>query len=224
MPLREDNGFRMDPAEVGALVTDRTKLLILNTPHNPCGSALSREDVEALAAIAVERDLFVLSDEVYWAIRYGGAHISIATLPGMDERTILLDGCSKTFAMTGWRLGMAALPAPLVAAVHAPDHQHGVVHVRVQRRRRRWPRWTAPGNPSKRWWPSSRSGGRDRRRPERIPGITCQEPGGAFYVFPNVTGIGVRRRRPPTICYNEAGVACLDGDGVRPAGQGYVRF
>src|SRR6266516_1771926 len=97
VPLREENAFRMDPDEVAGLISDRTKLLILNSPHNPCGSALTRQEVEALAALAIEHDLYVLSDEVYWAIGYGAPHTSIATIPGMQERTILLDGCSKTF-------------------------------------------------------------------------------------------------------------------------------
>src|SRR5712691_6379830 len=114
VPLREENQFRVDPEEVASLVTDRTRLLILNSPHNPCGSALTREDLEALASLAVERDLYVMSDEMYWAIRYGGEHVSVSTLDGMADRTILLDGCSKTFAMTGWRLGFAAVPAELV--------------------------------------------------------------------------------------------------------------
>src|SRR5262245_45583504 len=117
VPLREANGFRMDPDEVASLITDRTRLLVLNTPHNPCGSTLTPDEVEALAALALERDLYVLSDEVYWAMQYEGAHASIAAVDGMRDRTILLDGCSKSFAMTGWRLGFAAFPPELVEPV-----------------------------------------------------------------------------------------------------------
>src|SRR3989442_9958647 len=117
VPLREENEFRMDPDEVASLVTERTKLLVLNSPHNPCGSVLTRDEVQALAELAIRHDLLVLSDEVYWAINYGGEHVSIGSLDGMADRTILLDGCSKTFAMTGWRLGFAALPPPLVEPV-----------------------------------------------------------------------------------------------------------
>src|SRR5438128_149871 len=98
VPLREENQFRMDPEEVATLVTDRTRLLILNSPHNPCGSALTREDIDELARIALEHNLYVLSDEMYWAIRYGDDHHSISTVDGMADRTVLLDGCSKTFA------------------------------------------------------------------------------------------------------------------------------
>src|SRR5439155_4426755 len=112
--LREENEFRVDPQDVAAAVTDRTRLIVLNTPHNPCGSALTQEDVEAIAEIALRHDLYVLSDEVYWAIRYESEHASIATVDGMQDRTILLDGCSKTHAMTGWRLGLVGLPPDLV--------------------------------------------------------------------------------------------------------------
>jgi aspartate aminotransferase len=117
VPLREANRFRMDPGELASLVTDRTRLVILNSPHNPCGSGLTTQDVEAIAAVALEHDLVVLSDEVYWAIRYGGGHPSVLSVDGMAERTVLLDGWSKTFAMTGWRLGFGVLPAALVEPV-----------------------------------------------------------------------------------------------------------
>ena len=112
VPLREANGFGIDPDELASLVTDRTRLLILNSPHNPCGSGLDPRRLEAIAEIAIERDLVVLSDEVYWAIRYDGDHPSVLSVDGMAERTILLDGWSKTFAMTGWRLGFGVFPAP----------------------------------------------------------------------------------------------------------------
>src|SRR4029453_2486964 len=100
VPLREDNGFTIDPDELASLVTDRTRLLILNSPHNPCGSASTAEQVEAIAAVAIEHDLVVLSDEVYWALRYGGEHgskhCSVLDVDGMADRTVLLDGWSKT--------------------------------------------------------------------------------------------------------------------------------
>jgi aspartate/methionine/tyrosine aminotransferase len=101
IPLREENEFRMDPDELTSLVTERTKLLILSSPENPCGSALTRRDCERIAEVATRHDLTLLSDEVYWAIRYDGEHASVLDVDGMDERTILLDGWSKTFAMTG---------------------------------------------------------------------------------------------------------------------------
>src|SRR6201989_979516 len=126
VPLRERNGFRIDTDELEQLITDRSRLLIINSPHNPCGSALTREDCEAIAEIALRHDLTVLSDEVYWAIRFGhgGAspgkkppapprHASVLDVDGMADRTILLDGWSKTFAMTGWRLGFGVFPPRL---------------------------------------------------------------------------------------------------------------
>ena len=224
VPLREENEFRMDPDEVASLVTDRTKLLVLNSPHNPCGSALTRGDVEALADVARRHDLFVLSDEVYWAINYGSEHVSIASLDGMADRTILLDGCSKTFAMTGWRLGFAALPTLLVEPVTrliinavsctAAFSQRAIL--------------AAVNGP---WEPIDAMIEEFHKRRDviveglnRIPGITCLEPGGAFYVFPNVKQLGVSSADVASFLLNEAGVACLSGTAFGAGGEGYLRF
>jgi|SRR5437899_1694450 len=224
VPLHEAHGFRMDPDEVAGLVTDRTKLLILNSPHNPCGSALTRQDVEALAELAIERDLHVLSDEVYWAISYDTEHVSIASLDGMAERTILLDGWSKTFAMTGWRLGMAGVPAQLVlpftrllvntVSCTSAFSQHAAIAA-----------LTGPWEPVEAMVAEF-----EKRRGviveglNRLPGVTCQEPGGAFYVFPNVRGLGVSSAAVADHFLKDAGVACLDGAGFGAAGDGYLRF
>ena len=191
MPLREANRFRMDPAELASLVTDRTRLVILNSPHNPCGSGLTQEDVEAIAEVAMARDLVVLSDEVYWAIRYGGGHPSVLSVDGMAERTVLLDGWSKTFAMTGWRLGFGVLPAPLVEPVTrlvvnsvsctAAFSQHAAVAA-----------LEGPLDPVTAMVASLRA-----RRDlvvaglNAIDGISCQEPAGAFYTFPRVADLGL---------------------------------
>jgi aspartate aminotransferase len=224
VPLREANAFRMDPDEVASLVTDRTKLLILNSPHNPCGSALTRTDLEGLAALAVERDLHVLSDEVYWAIRYGDEHVSIASFDGMAERTILLDGWSKTFAMTGWRLGMGALPAHLVL----PFTRLIVNTVSCTTAFAQQAAVAALDGP---WEPVEAMVAEfEKRRAviveglNRVPGVTCAEPGGAFYAFPNVTGLGVPSSVAADHFLHEAGVACLDGAGFGSAGEGYLRF
>jgi aspartate/methionine/tyrosine aminotransferase len=222
--LREENEFRMDPDEVASLVTDRTRLLVLNTPHNPCGSALTGEDVEALARVALEHDLYVLSDEVYWAIRYSGEHASIASLDGMADRTILLDGCSKTFAMTGWRLGFGAFPRPLVEPVTrliinsvsctSSFSQRAVL--------------AALSGP---WEPVQAMIDEFQKRRDviveglnRISGVSCLEPAGAFYVFPNVKQLGVASDRVATFLLEEAGVAGLSGTAFGSAGQGYLRF
>jgi aspartate/methionine/tyrosine aminotransferase len=224
VPLREENEFRMDPDEVSSLVTDRTRLLILNSPHNPCGSTLTREDVEALARLALERDLYVLSDEVYWATRYGGDHASIAAVEGMKDRTILLDGCSKTFAMTGWRLGFAAFPSELVEPVTrmiintvsctAAFSQRAILAA-----------VTGP------WEPVQAMIDEFQKRRDviveglnRIPGISCLEPGGAFYVFPNVKQLGAPSEQVASFLLDRAGVACLSGTAFGANGQGYLRF
>jgi aspartate/methionine/tyrosine aminotransferase len=224
VPLHEDHGFRMDPDEVASLVTDRTKLLILNSPHNPCGSVLARGDVEALAALAIERDLHVLTDEVYWAIRYDTQHVSIASLDGMADRTILLDGWSKTFAMTGWRLGMAGLPAHLVQ----PFTRLIVNTVSCTTAFAQRAAVAALDGP---WEPVEAMVAEFEKRRSvivdglnRLPGVTCQEPGGAFYAFPNVTGLGLPSAAVADHFLHAAGVACLDGAGFGAAGEGYLRF
>jgi aspartate aminotransferase len=222
--LREENEFRMDPDEVASLVTDRTRLLVLNSPHNPCGSALMKEDFEALARIALEHDLYVLSDEVYWAIRYGGEHASIASLDGMADRTILLDGCSKTYAMTGWRLGFGAFPQPLVEPVTRLII-NSVSCTSSFSQRAILAALTGP------WEPVQAMIDEFHKRRDviveglnRITGVSCLEPAGAFYVFPNVQQLGVPSERVATFLMDEAGVACLSGTAFGAAGQGYLRF
>ncbi len=222
--LREENEFRMDPDEVASLVTDRTRLLVINTPHNPCGSALTREDVEALARVALEHDLYVLSDEVYWAIRYGSEHASIASVDRMADRTILLDGCSKTFAMTGWRLGFGAFPRPLVEPVTRLII-NSVSCTSSFSQRAVLAALTGP------WEPVQAMVDEFHKRRDviveglnRIAGVSCLEPAGAFYVFPNVKQIGVPSERIATFLLEEAGVAGLSGTAFGAAGQGYLRF
>jgi aspartate aminotransferase len=223
VPLREENDFRMDPDEVAASITARSRWLILNSPHNPCGSALTKEDVEALAEIALRHDLWVLSDEVYWATRYGGDHASIATLDGMAERTVLLDGCSKTFAMTGWRLGFGAFPSELVEPVTRLII-NSVSCSAAFTQRAALAALTGP------WDPIEEMVAEFRARRDvivdglnEIDGISCRTPDGAFYVFPNVSALG-----PSEVVADhflqEAGVACLSGTAFGRHGQGYLRF
>jgi aspartate aminotransferase len=214
----------MDPDELASLVTDRTRLMILNSPHNPCGSGLTQEDVEAIAAVALERDLVVLSDEVYWAIRYGGGHPSVLSVDGMAERTVLLDGWSKTFAMTGWRLGFGVLPAALVEPVTrlvvnsvsctAAFSQHAAV--------------AALEGP---WAPVTEMVAALHARRDvlvdglnAIDGIACQEPAGAFYAFPRVAGLGLPAAVLADRLLADAGVACLPGTAFGVHGEGYLRL
>jgi len=224
VPLREGNGFRVDVAELERLITPRSRLLIVNSPHNPCGSALTREDCAAIAELAQRHDLVVLSDEVYWAIRYGPGHASVLDFDGMADRTVLLDGWSKTYAMTGWRLGFGVFPSALVepvtrlainsvsctsafsqyAAIAALDGpQDGVAEMVAEFRRRR---------------DVIVAGLND------IPGISCVEPQGAFYAFPNITGTGLSAAELQARLLREAGVAALSGTAFGPWGEGFLRL
>ena len=224
VPLRESNGFRVDVGELERLITPRSRLLIINSPHNPCGSALTREDCAAIAELAQRHDLIVLSDEVYWAIRYGGTHVSVLDFDGMAERTILLDGWSKTYAMTGWRLGFGVFPAPLVepvtrlainsvsctsafsqyAAIAALEGPQDAVMEMVAEFRRRRDVIVAGLN--------------------EIPGVSCVEPQGAFYAFPNITGTGLSAATLQARLLNEAGVAALSGTAFGSWGEGFLRL
>jgi aspartate aminotransferase len=225
IPLREANQFRIDTEELESLISERTRLLVLNSPHNPCGSALTADDCAAIAEIAQRHDLTVLSDEVYWAIRYGDQpHASVLDYEGMAERTILLDGWSKTFAMTGWRLGYGVFPPALVepitrlainsvsctsafsqyAAIAALDGPWDAVASMVEEFRRRRDLIVAGLND--------------------LPGITCVEPAGAFYAFPNITGTGVSSTELAARLLTEAGVAALSGTAFGSHGEGYLRF
>jgi aspartate/methionine/tyrosine aminotransferase len=224
IPLREENEFRLDPQELAGLVTERTKLLILNSPHNPCGSALTKEDCEAVAEIALRNDLLVMSDEVYWACRYEGEHASVLDVEGMADRTVLLDGWSKTWAMTGWRLGFGVFPPDLVEPVTrlvinsvsctSAFSQHAAIAA-----------LTGP------WGPIEEMNAEFARRRDvivdglnAIDGISCIQPGGAFYVFPNVKDLGRPSKEIEAHILQEAGVACLSGTAFGKQGEGYLRF
>jgi aspartate aminotransferase len=221
VPLREEREFRMDPEEVATLVTDRTRLVILNSPHNPCGSSLSSEDVRRLADVLGDRDLYVLSDEMYWAIRYGGEHASIAPL--LPDRTILLDGCSKTFAMTGWRLGFAALPQPLVE----PVTRLIINSVSCTATFTQMAAIAALEGP---WGPVEEMVAEFATRRDvmveglnGIDGLSCVDPTGAFYAFPNCTAIGPSRKVAVELL-ERAGVAALWGSAFGSGGEGYLRI
>jgi aspartate aminotransferase len=224
VPLREGNGFRIDVEELARLITPRSRLLIINSPHNPCGSVLTQQDCAAIAGLAQRHDLVVLSDEVYWAIRYGGAHASVLDFDGMADRTILLDGWSKTYAMTGWRLGFGVFPAALVepitrlainsvsctsafsqyAAIAALDGpQDGVTDMVAEFRRRRDVVVTGLN---------------------AIDQISCVEPQGAFYAFANITGTGLTASDLADRLLREAGVAALAGTAFGPWGEGFLRL
>jgi aspartate aminotransferase len=225
IPLRERNGFRIDTEELENLITERTRLLVLNSPHNPCGSALTRDDCAAIAEMALAHDLIVLSDEVYWALRYGsGPHASVLDVPGMAERTILLDGWSKTFAMTGWRLGFGVFPTELVE----PVTRLAINSVSCTSA---FSQYAAIAGLEGPWEPVTEMVAEFRRRRDvivaglnDIPGISCVEPQGAFYAFPNITGTGLSSASIAARLLAEAGVAALSGTAFGPQGEGFLRF
>jgi aspartate/methionine/tyrosine aminotransferase len=224
VPLREENGFVIDPDELRSLVTDRTKLLILNSPHNPCGSASTPEQLQAIAEIAIEHDLVVLSDEVYWALRYDGKHHSVLDFDGMAERTVLLDGWSKTFAMTGWRLGFGVFPQPLVE----PVTRLLINSVSCTSAFSQYAAIAALEGP---WDDVDRmlAAFRDRREVmvsglNAVPGVSCVEPEGAFYAFPNISELGVSAATLADRLLDEAGVAVLPGTSFGAYGENHLRF
>lgn len=224
LPLREENGFTVDPHELASLVTDRTKLLILNSPHNPCGGVSTPDQLEAIANTVIEHDLMVLSDEVYWALRYGGTHHSVLDLDGMADRTVLLDGWSKTFAMTGWRLGFGVFPPALVE----PVTRLVINSVSCTTAFSQYAAIAALEGP---WDDVQRMVAAFRERRDVIvsglaatPGVSCVQPGGAFYAFPNVGELGMSAATLSDVMLERAGVACLPGTAFGSYGEGYLRF
>lgn len=223
-PLREENQFRMDAEELAGLVTDKTKMIILNSPHNPTGSVLTKEDLEAIAEIAIANDIWVLTDEPYSKMIFDGEHHSIAAIDGMKERTILLEGFSKTYAMTGWRLGYAAMPVELaeqVAKLQTNSNSCTATFIQYAG----IAALDGPQDESEAMMASFKT-----RRDiivdglNDIPGISCLSPAGAFYVFPNVTELDDPCDVLATRCMEEAGVAVLSGTAFGAYGEGYLRL
>jgi aspartate aminotransferase len=225
MPLVEERGFSFDLDLFRDRLSDRTKLVILNSPQNPTGGVIPREDLRAIADMLRDRDLMILSDEIYTRIYYDGEPpTSITAFPGMLEKTILLDGFSKTYAMTGWRMGYGVMPEWLVGAVNklmvnsnsctasftqragiaALEGPQDAVNRMVSEFRLRRDAFCKGLN--------------------EIPGFRCALPGGAFYAFPNVTGTGVHSKELADLLLNDAGVSCLNGGGFGEYGEGYIRF
>lgn len=225
IPLREETGFAFDMEAFERAIGDRTRLIILNSPSNPTGGVLPREVLERIAEAAIRHDAWVLSDEIYMRLTFDGLSApTIASLPGMRERTIICDGFSKTYAMTGWRLGFGIMPEPLarrlglllthsigctatftqhagVEALTGPQAQVEGVLAEYQRRR---DVLVAGLN--------------------AIPGVQCRVPQGAFYAFPNVTAFGRPSAWLADYLLEEAGVAVLPGDAFGDAGEGYLRL
>ncbi len=225
VPLCEEKGFSLDVQAVRELVTDRTRMIILNSPGNPTGGVMPVSDLECIAALAGEHDCWVLSDEIYSRLIYDGSTFtSIASLDGMRTRTILVDGFSKTYAMTGWRLGYAVMPKELAGRVSLLlTHSVGCTACFTQYAGIE--AMTGPQDQVERVRQEYQ-----RRRDvivaglQEIPGISCQKPGGAFYAFPNVTALGKPVDELADYLLEEADVAVLPGTAFGSLGEGYLRI
>lgn len=223
--LQEEKGFRFDLEDLRKLVTPKTKMIIINSPQNPTGGILTKEDLAGIAKIAVENDILVLADEIYGRVVYDGfVNHTIASQPGMRERTIILDGFSKTYAMTGWRLGFGIMPKELAAVVaklqtNVASCTASFIQVAGIEALRGPQAWV--DNVVEEF---------KKRRDlivdgmNSIPGFKCHKPLGAFYVFPNITATGMDSRTLANKIMNDAGVACLSGTSFGKYGEGYLRF
>jgi aspartate aminotransferase len=222
--LREGRQFQPDIQEIASKITPRTRVLIFNSPNNPTGTVFHREALESIASLAQEHDLWVITDEIYARILFGGEYQSIWALPGMSERTVIIDGFSKSFAMTGWRLGYAVAAKPVIdamdmlvlntftcaaeftqlAAVEALRDTTGAVERMVGEYRARREIFVAGLN--------------------RVPGFRCVSPEGAFYAWVNVAGTGLRAEEVARLLLEEGGVAAIAGGAFGADGREYLRF
>ncbi len=224
IPLRESMDFRLDLDELERAVSNKTKVLVINTPHNPTGGVLLRSDLERIAELAQRHDFIVIADEIYSRNFYQGDFFSISQVPGMRERTIIVDGFSKAYAMTGWRLGYAIMPEDLTPAVTLfNNNTFSCVATFVQ-----MAGIAALQGPD---GDVVRMNGIFRERRDRlvgglraIPNVSCTIPEGAFYAFPNFSKIAHDDKALAKFFLEEAGVACLGGSAFGKAGAGYVRF
>ncbi len=224
LPLVEERGFSLDLDMLRAKLSPRTKVLMINSPQNPTGGVIPEEDIRAIAELVRDRDLMVLSDEVYSNIYFDRKPFSIASLPGMAEKTIILDGFSKTYSMTGWRMGYGVMPKWLVDGV-CLMMVNCVSHTASFSQRAGIEALTGPQEAV------AEMVAEFKRRREvivegfnRIPGFSCTTPGGAFYAFPNVKKTGIPSDDLADRILNEAGVACLTGTSFGSFGEGYLRF
>lgn len=224
IPLVEERGFSFDLKIFRERLNDRTKMVVLNSPQNPTGGVIPEEDIAEIARLCRDRDVLILSDEIYSRMTYGPMPKSISTFPGMLEKTIILDGFSKTYAMTGWRMGYGVMPTWLVDAVNklmvnsnsctasftqragiaALDGSQDEAEAMIAEFRRRRDVFVNGLN--------------------EIPGFRCALPEGAFYAFPNIAGTGIDSKKLADALLYEAGVACLDGACFGEFGKGYLRF
>jgi aspartate aminotransferase len=224
LPLDASRAFAIDVDRLAAMITPRTKMIVLNSPANPTGGVIPRDDLARIAGLVRDRDLLVLSDEIYSRIWYDEAPSSITSFDGMPEKTIVLDGFSKTYAMTGWRLGYGVMPSWLADAVtQLMVNSNSCTASFTQRAG-----MAALAGPQDE---VDRMVGEFRRRRdamvaglEAIPGFRCAVPEGAFYAFPDIRGTGLASRDLADLLLEEAGVACLSGTAFGRLGEGFLRF
>lgn len=221
--LKEENQFRLTPEELRAAITDKTKILVLPFPNNPTGAIMTKEDLEAIAEICIEKDLYVISDEIYTELTYSGEPVTIASIPGMRDRTIVINGFSKAYAMTGWRLGYAAGPRVIMEQM-TKIHQFAIM--------------CAPTTSQYAAVSALRNGDADvammresynqRRRflidALRRMNLECFEPFGAFYVFPSIKRFGMTSEEFATRLLNEEKVAVVPGTAFGACGEGFLRI
>ncbi len=221
--LKAENDFRLTKQELLDAITDKTKILVLPFPNNPTGAIMEKKDLEEIAQVVIEKDIYVLSDEIYSELSYKGEHVSIASLPGMKERTILINGFSKAYAMTGWRLGYACGPAEIIGQM-TKIHQYAIM--------------CAPTNSQYAAVEALRNGDADvavmresydqRRRflmnAFREMGLSCFEPYGAFYAFPCIREFGMTSEEFATRFLEEEKVAVVPGTAFGACGEGFLRI
>lgn len=222
--LSARNHFQPDPAEIASKITSRTRMLITNSPGNPTGTVYTDEVQRALAELAVKHDLWVLSDEIYARIIYGGEYLSMLRYPGMQERTLIIDGFSKSFAMTGWRLGYTVAPPEVVAALLmmavntytcvAEFTQYAAIDALRDRE----------GNTPYMVGEFARRREQFASELNRVPGFRCHPPEGAFYAWVDISGTGIGAEELCRILLEDAGVAAIPGAAFGPTGKEFIRF
>lgn len=221
--LKEENGFKLTAEQILEKITDKTKILILPFPNNPTGSILSYKELEEIAKVCIEKDLFVLSDEIYCELTYAGDHASIIQIPGMKERTILINGFSKSYAMTGWRLGYACGPEKIIeqmTKIHqfcimcAPTTSQYAAVIALRDGDEAVAKMRESYNQRRRYVLSRLND----------MGLTCFEPEGAFYVFPSIKRFGIRSEEFATRLLMEEKVAVVPGTAFGDSGEGYLRI
>jgi aspartate aminotransferase len=222
--LKEERDFRFDVNDLERLITPRTRMLIINSPQNPTGGMLTKDDLAAIAELVRGRELYILSDEIYSKIIYDGEHVTLASYPELLDKIIILDGFSKTYAMTGWRLGYGVMNTQLAAHMEKlMNNANSCTCSFIQRAGLEGLK--GPQDDARKMVAAFK----ERRDViveglNKIDGFKCLKPRGAFYVFPNITGTGMKSKELEKFCMEEAGVAVLSGTAFGAYGEGYVRF